>query len=76
MKPSIIKSAIVLAMALLPLFSLGQKQITKTENSAYVENEFIIWLRQGVDAGKAWMPLLFPPTQMWGFCPKECYPKG
>ena len=31
MKPSIIKSTIVLAMALLPLFSFGQEQITKTE---------------------------------------------
>ena len=50
MKPSIIKSAIVLAMALLPLFSFGKEQITKTENETFVENEFIIWLEQGVDA--------------------------
>lgn len=50
MKPSIIKSTIVLAMALLPLFSFGQEQITKTENETFVENEFIIWLEQGVDA--------------------------
>ena len=50
MKPSIIKSAIVLTMALLPLFSFEQKQITKTENETFVENEFIIWLEQGVNA--------------------------
>ena len=50
MKPSIIKSTIVLAMALLPLFSFGKEQITKTENETFVENEFIIWLEQGVDA--------------------------
>ena len=50
MKPSIITSAIVLTMALLPLFSFGQKQITKTENETFVENEFIIWLEQGVNA--------------------------
>ena len=39
-----------MAMALLPLFSFGQEQITKTENETFVENEFIIWLEQGVDA--------------------------
>ncbi|MBR7021943.1 MAG: hypothetical protein IKI09_00530, partial [Bacteroidales bacterium] len=50
LKPSIIKSTIVLAMALLPLFSLGQERINKTENETFVENEFIIWLEQGVDA--------------------------
>jgi hypothetical protein len=50
MKPSIIKSAIVLTMVFLSLFSYAQKQNTKTENSTYVENEFIIWLEQDVDA--------------------------
>ena len=50
MKQSIIKSAIVLTMALLPLLSFGQEQNAKTENATYVENEFIIWLEQDVDA--------------------------
>ncbi len=50
MKPSIIKSAIVLTMVFLSLFSYAQEQNTKTENSTYVENEFIIWLEQDVDA--------------------------
>lgn len=50
MKQSIITSAIVWAMVLLPMFSYGQEQNTKTENATYVENEFIIWLGQDVDA--------------------------
>ena len=50
MKPSIIKSAIVLTMVFLSLFSYAQEQNTKTENLTYVENEFIIWLEQDVDA--------------------------
>ncbi len=50
MKLSIIKSAIVLTMVLLSVFSYAQEQNTKTENSTYVENEFIIWLEQDVDA--------------------------
>ena len=50
MKPSIIKSTIVLTMAFLSLFSYAQEQNTKIENSTYVENEFIIWLEQDVDA--------------------------
>ena len=50
MKPSFIKSSLILAMVLLPLFSFGQEQITKTENETFVENEFIIWLEQDVDA--------------------------
>jgi len=36
-------------MVFLSLFSYGQGQNTKTENSTYVENEFIIWLEQDVD---------------------------
>lgn len=50
MKPSIIKSTIVLTMAFLSLFSYAQEQNTKIENSTYVENEFIIWLEQDVNA--------------------------
>ena len=50
MKQSIVKLAIVLAMAFLSLFSYGQEQNAKAENSTYVENEFIIWLEQDVDA--------------------------
>ncbi len=50
MKPSIIKSAIVLTMVFLSLFSYAQEQNTKTENSTFVENEFIIWLEPNVDA--------------------------
>ena len=50
MKPSIIKSAIVLTMVFLSLFSYPQEQNTTTENLTYVENEFIIWLEQDVDA--------------------------
>jgi hypothetical protein len=50
MKLSIIKSAIVLTMVFLSLTSYAQGQTAKTENSTYVENEFIIWLEQDVDA--------------------------
>ena len=50
MKPSIIKSAIILTMVVFSLFSFGQKPNTRSENSTYVENEFIIWLEQDVDA--------------------------
>ena len=50
MKPSIIKSTIVLTMSFLSLFSYAQEQNTKIENSTYVENEFIIWLEQDVNA--------------------------
>ena len=42
---SIIKSAIVFALMLLPVLSFGQDKATN-----FVENEFIIWLEQGVDA--------------------------
>ena len=35
---------------LLSVFAFGQEQNTKAENLAYVENEFIIWLEQDVDA--------------------------
>ena len=34
----------------LSVFSFGQEQSTKVENSTFVENEFIIWLEQNVDA--------------------------
>ena len=37
-------------MVFLSLFSYAQEQNTKTENLTYVENEFIIWLEQDVDA--------------------------
>ena len=42
---SIIKSAIVFALMLLPVLSFGQDKATN-----FVENEFIIWLEQDVDA--------------------------
>ena len=44
------KPAILLVLILLSVFSYGQEPNTKTENSTYVENEFIIWLKQDVDA--------------------------
>ena len=42
---TIIKTAIVLVVMLLSVFCYGQDKATN-----YVENEFIIWLEQGVDA--------------------------
>ena len=42
---TIIKTAIVLVVMLLSVFCYGQDKTTN-----YVENEFIIWLEQGVDA--------------------------
>ena len=52
MNVSYFKSAVVLFLMLLPVFSFGQEQ-PKEENvgtANYVENEFIIWLEQDVDA--------------------------
>ena len=40
-----IKTTIVLVLMLLSIFCYGQDKAT-----TYVENEFIIWLEQGVDA--------------------------
>ena len=47
---SSIKSTILLTVLFLPMFSFGQEQNTNAESSTYVENEFIIWLEQNVDA--------------------------
>ena len=49
----IIKSSVVLTMVLLSLLSFGQAPQPKVNNQEtipYAENEFIIWLEQGVDA--------------------------
>ena len=69
MKPPIIKSTIVLAMMFWSLFTFGQEQITKTENETFVENEFIIWLEQGVDAAT------FAANSNVGIAPKRMLSK-
>ena len=50
---SSIKTTIILTLMLFSMFSYGQKAQPKEENhktANYVENEFIIWLEQDVDA--------------------------
>ena len=47
------KHILILALMLLPVLSYAQEPQTKDthqETTTYVENEFIIWLEQGVDA--------------------------
>ena len=43
------KRIIILALMLLPVFSYTQEPLSQ-KPTTYVENEFIIWLEQGVDA--------------------------
>ena len=43
------KRIIILALMLLPVFSYTQEALSQ-KPTTYVENEFIIWLEQGVDA--------------------------
>ena len=47
---SSIKSVIILALLALSVFSYAQKPQESHESTTYVENEFIIWLEQDVDA--------------------------
>ena len=50
---SSIKTTIILTLMLFSMFSYGQKSLPKEESQKttnYVENEFIIWLEQDVDA--------------------------
>ena len=61
---SIIKTTIVLSLMLLPLFSIGQNKPTN-----YVENEFIIWLEQDVDA------VTFASNSNVGIVPKRLLSK-
>ena len=57
---TIIKTAIVLVVMLLSVFCYGQDKATN-----YVENEFIIWLEQGVDAA------IFATNSNVGISPKR-----
>ena len=45
-----LKSLIFVALMLLCMASYGQEQKPQGPSATYVENEFIIWLEQGVDA--------------------------
>ena len=47
---TIIKPLFILALMALSVFSYAQKPQESKESTTYVENEFIIWLEQGVDA--------------------------
>ena len=68
MKPSI-KPLFILVMMVLSLLSYGQEPNIKTENSTYVENEFIIWLEQDVDAST------FAANSNVGIAPKRLLSK-
>ena len=73
---TIIKTAIVLVVMLLSVFCYGQDKATN-----YIENEFIIWLEQGVDAStfaakssgwnRALMPRPLPPIPMQVLRPSD-----
>ena len=69
MKLSIHKSAIILTMVLLSLISYGQEPNIKTENSTYIENEFIIWLEPDIDAST------FAANSNAGIAPKRLLSK-
>ena len=47
---SIIKPLFILALMALSVFSYAQEPEQSQESTTYVENEFIIWLEQDVDA--------------------------
>ena len=47
---TIIKPLFILALMALSVFSYAQEPQESQESTTYVENEFIIWLEQGVDA--------------------------
>jgi subtilisin family serine protease len=47
---TIIKPLFILAIMALSVFSYAQESQKSQESTTYVENEFIIWLEQGVDA--------------------------
>lgn len=47
---TIIKPLFISALMALSVFSYAQKPQESKESTTYVENEFIIWLEQGVDA--------------------------
>ena len=47
---TIIKPLFILAIMALSVFSYAQELHESQKSTTYVENEFIIWLEQGVDA--------------------------